>query len=120
MRWCDSPLRVTIVNNVELALSKGVPELDRSVSRSRNDLSVVGRERDRQDITSVTDKLSGGQTRVQVPKTKSLVPRGRQSELSIGRNGNVGYKVVVTVQDLLGETEVVVISGELPDDDRLV
>lgn len=114
------PLGVTILNNVELAFSKGVPELDRSVSRSRNDLSVVGRERDRQDITSVTDKLSGGQTSVQVPQSEGLVPRGRKSELTVGRNGNVGNKVVVSVQDLLGESERVVISRQLPDNDSLV
>ena len=79
------------------------------------------KERDiRQDIPSVTHKLPSGQTSVQVPQTQSLIPRGRQGKLAVGRDGNVRDKVVVAVQDLLGETKVGVIPGELPDDEGLV
>ena len=41
-----SPLGVSLILDVELALSKGVPELDGSVSGSRDNLSVVGGEGD--------------------------------------------------------------------------
>ena len=68
----------------------------------------------------MADKLPGGQTRVEVPQTEGLVPRGREGELAVRRDGNVRDKVVVAVEDLLGETERGVISGELPDDDGLV
>lgn len=40
------PLGVAIVGDVELALAEGVPELDGAVTRSRDDLTVVGGERD--------------------------------------------------------------------------
>jgi hypothetical protein len=111
---------VTVVDNVELAFSEGVPELDRSVSRGGDDLSVVGREGDGEDVAGVANELSGGQTCVEVPKTEGLVPRRGKGELSVGRDGDVGDKVVVAVQDLLGESERVVVSRELPDDDGLV
>jgi len=65
---------VTVVNDVELALSKGVPELDRSVSGSRDDLSVVGGEGDGENVTGVANEFSGGQTSVKVPKTEGFVP----------------------------------------------
>lgn len=69
-----NPLRVTVVDNVELALSERVPELDASVTRGRDDLTVVGRERDRQDVRGVADESLGGRARVQVPQTQGVVP----------------------------------------------
>jgi hypothetical protein len=44
--------------------------------------------------------------------------RGRT--LTVGRDDDVRDKVVVPLEDLFGETVLVVISGELPDDDALV
>jgi hypothetical protein len=111
---------VAVIDNVKLALAEGVPELDGLVSGRRNDLSVVGRERHGEDIASVANKLLGGKTRVQVPKTESLVPRRGQGELSVGGDDNVRDKVVVAVEDLLGETERCVVSGQLPNNDCLV
>lgn len=114
------PLGVAVLDNVKLALSKGVPELDGSVSGGRNNLTVVSRERDGENVASVADKLLGRQTSVKVPQPKGVVPRGRKSKLAVGRDGNVGHKVVVTVENLLGETVQVVLSGELPSNDSLV
>jgi hypothetical protein len=51
----------------------------------------------REDITSVSNELPGGQTSVQVPKPQGLVPTGRKGELTVGRDGNVRDKVVVSV-----------------------
>lgn len=139
-RRFHSPLGVAVLDNVKLALSKGVPELDGSVSGGRDDLTVVSRERDatipnqffflpdalhvlqnsRENVASVADKLLGCQTSVKVPQPKGVVPRGRKSKLAVGRDGNVGHKVVVTVENLLGETIQVVLSGELPSNDSLV
>lgn len=100
-----NPLRVTILLDVELALSEGVPELDGAVAGSRDDLTVVGRERNREDVRGVTDETTGGKSRVEVPKTESLVPRRRESELTVGRDDNVRDEVVVSVKDTLGVSE---------------
>ena len=45
---------------------------------------------------------------------------GIAQRLTVGRDDDVRDKVVVTLEDLFGETVLVVISGELPDDDALV
>lgn len=116
----DSPFRVTLVLDVKLALSQGVPELDGLVPGGGNNLTVVGREGDGENITGVTNESSGGGTGVEVPKTESVVPRRGESELTVGRNDDVGDKVVVALEDLLGETVLAVVTGELPDDDGLV
>ena len=114
------PLGVAVLGDVELAFTQGVPQLDGSVSRGRDDLSVVGGERDGQDVTGVSDESSGGLSRVQVPQSQGLVPRGGKSELSVRGDDNVGDEVVVTVQDLLGVTVFTVFTSELPDNDLLV
>lgn len=74
----------------------------------------------REDVGGVAHKLAGGQARVEVPKSEGLVPRGREGELAVGGDDNVRDKVVVAVQDLLGEAERRVVPGELPDNDGLV
>lgn len=111
---------MTLVLDVKLALSQGVPELDGLVPGGGNNLTVVGREGDGENITGVTNESSGGGTGVEVPKTESVVPRRGESELTVGRNDDVGDKVVVALEDLLGETVLAVVTGELPDDDGLV
>ena len=110
---------MAVVNNVELALAEGVPELDGLVPGGRDDLPVVGGERDREDITGVADEFPCGQAGVEVPESEGLVPRRRKGELAVGGDDDVRDEVVVTVQDLLGEADVVV-TGELPDDAGLV
>ena len=44
------PLGVAVLLDVVLALAEGVPELDGLIARSRNDLSVVGRESNAKNI----------------------------------------------------------------------
>jgi hypothetical protein len=104
------PFRVTIFGDVILALTQGVPELDGLVTRTRNDLTVIGREADRQDIVGVTDETTGGGTVVQVPETKGLIPRGGQSELTVRRDGKILNEVRVTNKRLTGDTIVQLIS----------
>ena len=65
---------MAILLDVVLALSEGVPELDRLVARAGDDLPVVGTEADRQDIGLVADEATGGKTGVQVPKSKRVIP----------------------------------------------
>jgi hypothetical protein len=87
---------VAVLLDVELALSKGVPELDGSVSGSGDDLSVVGREGDGEDVGGVADESSGGEAGVEVPKSEGVVPGRGESELSVGRDDNVRDEVVVS------------------------
>ena len=73
---------MTLLLDVKLALSQSVPELDRLVSRSRDDLPVVSREGDREDVGGVTDESSGGRSGVEVPESEGVVPRRGEGELA--------------------------------------
>jgi hypothetical protein len=66
---------VAILLDIVLALAKGVPQFDTAVAGARDDLSVVSRERDRQDIRGVADEAAGSETSVKVPETESVIPR---------------------------------------------
>jgi hypothetical protein len=78
----DSPLRVTLLLDIKLALSQSVPKLDGLVPGGRDDLPVVGRERDREDVVGVTDESTGGRSRVEVPQSEGVVPRRGEGELT--------------------------------------
>merc|ERR1711962_1017879 len=78
-----NPFSVAFILDGVFALSKRVPQLDRVVSCSRHDLSVISRKGDAQHILSVSDKLPCCDSSIEIPKTQSLVPRTRESELSI-------------------------------------
>ena len=79
-----SPLGVALVGDGVLAVTEGVPELDGSVTRTGNDLAVVGGEADGEDVVGVADESSSGGTGSKLPETQSLVPRGRQSVGTVG------------------------------------
>ena len=111
---------MTIVLDVIFAFTKSVPELDCPVAGARNDLTIIGREADGEDIGGVADKATGGVASVEVPQAQRVVPRGGEGELTIRGNDDVGYEVVVAVEDALGVTILILVAGELPDDDRLV
>lgn len=114
------PLGVSIFADIHLALAEGVPQLDGTVAGAGNNLSVVGREGDGEDIGSMADEATGGETGVQIPQTEGLVPGRGQSELTIGRDDYVRNKVVVAFEDALGVTVLRVIAGQGPDNDSLV
>jgi hypothetical protein len=81
-----SPLGVALIGDGVLAVTEGVPELDGSVTRTGNNLAVVGREADREDVVGVADESSSGGTSSKLPETQSLVPRGRQSVGTVRRD----------------------------------
>lgn len=93
---------MALLLDVELALAEGVPELDGAVTRSRNNLPVVGREGDGEDVRGVANEATGGESGVEVPEAEGLVPGGGQSELAVGGDDNVRDEAVVTVEDALG------------------
>jgi len=105
-----NPLRVTIFSDVILALTESVPQLDRLITRTRNDLTVISREGNREDIVGVANETTGGSPAGEVPKTESLIPRGGQSELTVGRDGKIFDKVRVTNKRLTRDTIVHLIS----------
>lgn len=100
------PLGVTIFGDVVLALSEGVPQFDGSVTGTRHDLTVVGREGDREDIVGMANEATGGGASVQIPEADSLVPGGRESKLAIRGDGNILNEMVVTKKRLAGNAIV--------------
>ena len=114
------PVGVTLLLDGVLALGKGVPQLDGLVARSRNNLTIVRRESNTQDILGVIFETAGGLTSSQVPETKSLVPGAGESKVSIGRQNNIGDEMSVSLESLLWNTVVLVITSEFPDNEGLV
>jgi hypothetical protein len=116
-----NPVRVSLVAIVgELAVTNGVPDLDGAVTASRNNLSVVGRERDRQNVTGVANESLESGSVVKVPQTECLIPRSRDSKITILRDGNVLDNVGVSMERSLGNTVRGLVSGQVPDDQGLI
>ena len=65
-------------------------------------------------------KSAGGLSSREIPQTKGLVPGTRQSEVAIRRQDNIRNKVRVTIQTFLGNTKVVLLTGQFPDNQGLV
>ena len=93
---------MALLLDVELALAEGVPQLNGAIPGTRDDLPVVRAERNGQDISRMTNESSCRQTRIQVPKAEGVIPGSAKSELTVGRDDNVGYEVVVAVEDSFG------------------
>jgi hypothetical protein len=81
-----SPLGVALVGNGELAVAQGVPQLDCPVARAGNDLSVVGGEGDGEDVVGVANEAARGGSGRKLPEAECLVPRGRESVGTVGRD----------------------------------
>lgn len=79
-----NPLGVALVGDGELAVTEGVPQLDGAVTRTGDDLTVVGGERDGQNIVGVADESAGSVTGGELPETERLIPRGGQSVGTVG------------------------------------
>lgn len=77
---------MALVGDGELAVTEGVPQLDGAVARAGDDLAVVGREGDGENVVGVTDESAGGGTGGELPEAEGLVPRGRQSVGTVGRD----------------------------------
>jgi hypothetical protein len=75
---------VALVRDGVLAVTEGVPQLDGAVTRTGDDLAVVGGERDGEDVAVVSDESASGGAGGELPQAEGLVPRGRQSVGTIG------------------------------------
>lgn len=81
-----NPLSVALLGDGELAVTEGVPQLDGSVAGTRDDLTVVGREGDGEDVVGVADESSSGGAGGELPQAEGLVPRRGQGVSTIGRD----------------------------------
>jgi len=115
-----NPLRVRLVSNGELALSESVPQLDGLSTRSRDDLTVVSRKGNRENVLGVSDEAAGGVSGGDLPQTESTVPRSRQSELTIRGHNDVLNVVRVSLEASSGASVVALLTGELPDEESLI
>ena len=75
---------MALVGDAVLAVTQSVPELDGTVTRTGNNLAVVGRERDGEDVVVVANEGAGGSTAGELPQTERLVPRGGESVGAVG------------------------------------
>jgi hypothetical protein len=86
--WAESytrnPVGVALLGDSELAVTKSVPELNCSIAGPGDNLSVVGREGNGQNIVGVANKASRGGTGGKLPKAEGLVPRSRESIGTVG------------------------------------
>ena len=63
------PLGVALVRDRELAVAEGVPQLNGPVARARDDLTVVGREGDGENVVGVAHEAAGRVASAQLPQT---------------------------------------------------
>lgn len=74
---------VAVLNGV-LALAESVPQLDRPVTRGRDDLAIVDREGDGENILRMSDESTGGDSGGEVPEAELAVPGAGERELAVG------------------------------------
>jgi hypothetical protein len=70
---------MSLLGDSELAVPKSVPELDSSIARSGDNLSVVGREGNGENVIGVPNKASCGRSGGKLPEAESLVPGSGES-----------------------------------------
>jgi hypothetical protein len=103
-----------------LAFTNGVPDTDGAVAAGRNNLTVVRRERNREDITRVANKAADSLAVGKIPQTKSLIPRGRDGIRTVLRDSNILDNVRVALERAERDTIGSLITGKVPDDQSLV
>jgi len=111
-----NPVGVSLLVDGKLAVSESVPQLDGSVAGSGDNLSVVGRERDGENVVVVSNKSAGGGTSGKLPKAESLVPGSRESVGTIRGDDTVGNNMRVTVKRSFGVAVGTLVAGQVPDD----
>lgn len=92
-----NPLGVALVSDGELAVTEGVPELDGAITRTRDDLAVIGGEGHGENVAVVPNEAAGGVAGGEFPEAKGLVPGCGQSVGTIG--GNHLYSPNVSLND---------------------
>lgn len=111
---------MSIVLDIVLAFTEGIPELNGLVTRTGDNLPVISTEADRQNIGSVTNELTGGETGIKVPETECMIPGGRKGELAVRGDDDVGNEVVVAVENALWVAVGIFITSQGPNNDGFV
>lgn len=114
------PLGVAVLDDGELALTKGVPQLNGAVAGARDDLSVVGRKGNGENILGVADETACALASGNLPQAEGGVPRAGKGELAVNRHDDVGDEVVVATKSTTGVSVVALLAGEGPYNDGLV
>jgi len=114
------PVIVAALSAGELALTDGVPQLDGAIAGARDDLTVVLREGNRQDVLGVAREAGLALASGDFPQTQGVVPRRGQGELAVSADNDVGDEVVVAAKSTTGIAEVTLLASQVPDDDSLV
>jgi hypothetical protein len=65
---------MALIRNREFAIPEGIPELDCSITRARDNLAVICGEGDRKDIVGMADEAASCVTGSQFPETERLIP----------------------------------------------
>jgi len=112
-------VRTSSVDGV-FAFTKGIPQTDASITRTRNNLSVIRRESNAEDIIGVSSKNFGGCSTSEVPESQGFIPRAGESESSVRRQNNVLNKVGVTSESSFWGSSFVSISGKIPRDNGFI
>jgi len=73
-------ISVRVLVNGVLALAAGVPDLDLVVKGTGEDLTVISRDGNREDILGVADELGDALALLDVPETDGVIPGGGESE----------------------------------------
>lgn len=120
------PLLVSILTGEgALALTEGVPDLDGLITRTGNDLAVIGREGNGEDILGVTREAELGSTGLDIPETERTIPRAGKSVegvLVVRGQSQILDEVVVANETTLSRTVSTgdLVTADLPDDDGLI
>lgn len=77
---------MALVRNGKLAVSECVPQLDSSVARPRNDLTVIGGEGNGKNIVGVAYKATSSDTGCELPEAEGFVPGRGEGVGTIGGN----------------------------------
>ena len=109
---------ISILDSI-VALAESVPKLDESIPQHGNDLTIVCREGNAQNVFRVSSEAAGRGTGVEIPQTKLSIPAAWKSKLPIGRDGNILYEVAMTCETFL-RIAIAFVTGEGPDNKRLV
>jgi len=102
-------ISVLVLVNSELALRTGVPDLDFSVQRASDDLSVIGGQSNGEDISLVTNELRDGSAGGDIPEADSTVPGGGEGKAGVTSELDLTNEVRVASHHLSWGTPLTVL-----------
>lgn len=121
------PVTVTVILCGEgvLALTQSVPDLDGTIAGTRDNLTVICRECNGQNILGVVSETQGGLTFFKVPEAEGTIPgtgKDKETLVVISGQSDIRDEVVVADQTLGWDTVATfsLINIDLPDDDGTI